>query len=158
MKNLGVFCLLLTAFTFVSCKNNQAEKNPEVNQVEELTNVQCYKAINEGDTLDLKINTFKSGKITGNMDMAMVNMPKKIGEIAGEFKGDTLFVNYTFIQGENKDLTFKNPMAFLKRDNQLILGNGKLQTTLGETFFVKGEPIDFDRVKFKFDAVDCVSK
>ncbi len=158
MKNLGVFCLLIVAVSLTSCKNNQGEKIPEVNQPEVPINVQCYKAIYEADTLDLKINTFENGKITGTMDMAMVNMPKKVGEIAGEFRGDTLFANYTFIQGENKEKTFKNPMAFLRRENQLILGNGKMQTTLGETFFIKGEPIDYDNVKYKFDVVDCISK
>jgi hypothetical protein len=49
-------------------------------------------------------------------------------------------------------------MAFLKRGNELILGNGKIQTTMGASYFVKGSPIDFDRVKFKFVTVDCEAK
>ena len=92
------------------------------------------------------------------MAMRFFNMPKKVGKIAGEFSGDTLFVSYTFIQGTNEKITYKNPMAFLKRGNALILGNGKIQTTMGASYFVKGSPIDFERVKFKFTAVDCVVK
>ena len=90
--------------------------------------------------------------------MKFFNTEKKVGKIAGEFSGDTLFASYTFIQGDNKKVTFKNPMAFLKRGDQLILGNGKMQTTMGATYFVKGSPIDFESVKFKFSAVECVTE
>jgi hypothetical protein len=158
MKNLGLFCLLLTCVGLQSCKNNQSEKILEAKKGEEPISVQCYKALYEQDTLDLKINTFKNGEIRGNMEMAISNMPKKVGEIVGEFRGDTLFANYTFTQGGNKEKTYKNPMAFLKRENQLILGNGKIQTTMGASDFAKGEPIDFESVKYKFTAVDCVVK
>lgn len=158
MKNLGLFCLLLTCIGLESCKNNQSEKIMEAKEAEKPISVQCYKALYEQDTLDLKINTLKNGEITGNMEMAISNMPKKVGKIAGEFHGDTLFASYTFIQGGYKEKTYKNPMAFLKRGNQLILGNGKIETTLGASYFTKGEPIDFERVKYKFTAVDCVDK
>ncbi|MBG6062283.1 hypothetical protein IWX83_002081 [Flavobacterium sp. CG_9.1] len=158
MKNLGLFCLLLTCIGLGSCKNNQSEKIIEAKEAKELVSEQCYKAVYEKDTLDLKINTFKDGGITGDMVMAIANMPKKVGEIVGEFKGDTLFASYTFIQGTDKEKTFKNPMAFLKRGNELILGNGQIQITLGASHFVKGEPIDFERVKYKFSEVDCIEK
>ena len=49
-------------------------------------------------------------------------------------------------------------MALLKRSKQLILGNGTMQTTMGVTYLVKDKPIDFDRVKYKFDSVQCVEK
>ncbi|PRZ22098.1 hypothetical protein BC624_10799 [Flavobacterium granuli] len=48
-------------------------------------------------------------------------------------------------------------MAFLKRGNELILGNGKVQNTLCASYFVKGT-IDFERVKFKFTTVDFIYK
>ena len=82
-------------------------------------------------------------------------MPVKEGKIAGEFKGDTLFASYTFIQGGYEKRTFKNPMAFLRKDNQFILGNGKIQTTMGASYFVKGEPIDFEHVKYKFTKIEA---
>ena len=158
MKNRGLFCLLLASMAFVSCKNNRSDKIMELKEAEEPINVQCYKAIYEQDTLDLKINTFKNGDVTGNMDMVVAKTPKRVGEIAGKFSGDTLYASYTFIQGGNKEVTFKNPMAFLKRNNQLVLGNGQIEVTLGASHFVKGEPIEFDRVKYKFDAIDCATK
>lgn len=155
MKNLGLFCLLLSCIAFQSCKNDKSEK---IVEVEKPINVQCYTAIYEQDTLNLKINTLKKDKVTGNMEMALFNSPKKIGEIAGEFRGDTLFASYTFTLKGNKNTTFKNPMAFLKRGDQLILGNGEIETTMGASYFVKGKPIDFDNVKYKFTAVNCVDK
>jgi hypothetical protein len=156
MKNLGLFCLLLTCIGFQSCNKNQ--KAAEATLVDKPVSVQCYKALYEKDTIDLKVNTLKDGKISGNMEMKVVDMPVKLGKIAGEFRGDTLFVAYTFIQGANDKVTFKNPMAFLKRGNQLILGNGEIETTMGASYFVKGKPIDFDNVKYKFTTVDCVKK
>jgi len=158
MKNLGLYCLLLASVVFTSCKNKEAEKTPVVTELGEPIDVACYKAIYEKDTLNLKINTFKNGEIEGDMVMAIENMPVKTGKIVGEFKGDTLFASYTFIQGDYKEKTLKNPMAFLKRDNQLILGNGQIQLTMGASHFVKGEPIDFDSVKYKFNVVDCETK
>ena len=155
MKNLKLFSLLLICFGFGSCKKNTDTK--EV-LTEKPTNTECYKALYEQDTLDLKINTLKNGEINGTMEMKVFNMPNKIGEIAGKYSGDTLFVSYTFTEGTNKEITYKNPMAFLKRGNELILGNGKIENSMGASYFVKGSPIDFDRVKYKFTAVDCVNK
>ncbi|WP_264564130.1 hypothetical protein [Flavobacterium sp. N3904] len=160
MKNLGLFCLLLASVAIQSCKKSEIPKDVETTKVEieKPVSAACYKALYENDTIDLKINTLKTGKITGNMVMKIDGMPEKTGEIAGEFHGDTLFVDYSFIQGTNTKTTFKNPMAMLKKGNELILGSGKIETYLGRSYFAKGTPIDFDRVKYKFTTVDCVEK
>jgi hypothetical protein len=49
-------------------------------------------------------------------------------------------------------------MAFLKLGNELILGNGKIETIMGTSYFVKEESINFDSVKYKFSKVDCIHK
>lgn len=158
MKNTRIFCLLLACITITSCKKNEAEKVVPVAETEKPLSVACYKALYEKDTLNLTVNTLKNDKISGDLEMAIFNMPRKMGKIAGEVKGDTLLISYTFTQGGYDKVTYKNPMALLKRGNELILGNGKIQTTMGASYFVKGEPIDFDRVKYKFTAVDCANK
>jgi hypothetical protein len=135
MKNLGLL-FAFNLYQVVSCKNNESEKIDEVLKVpaEKPISVGCYQAIYEEDTLDLKINTFKNGEVTGDMDMAISNMPKKLKlEISGEFRGDTLFASYT-IQGGYKK-TYKKSMAFLKRGDDLILGNGEIQITLEPLIF-----------------------
>jgi hypothetical protein len=156
MKNLSLFCLLLACIVLESCNKNP--KDVDVKALsEEPTSVQCYKALYEKDTLELKVNTLKSGKITGEMVMKVLNKAKKVGKIAGEFRGDTLFVDYSFVSGLDKAI-YKNPMALLKKGNELILGNGKIETYLGTSYFAKGQPIDFDNVKYKFTTVDCMDK
>ncbi|HAT79959.1 MAG TPA: hypothetical protein DCS17_00615, partial [Flavobacterium sp.] len=64
----------------------------------------------------------------------------------------------SFTQGTNDKVVFKNPMAFLKSGNELILGNGKIETYLGASYFAKGEPIDFENVKYTFKPLDCIKK
>lgn len=156
MKNLILSCLLITCIGFQSCKKKESSDGAEISkaQTEKFVKAECYEAIYESDTLDLKLNTLKDGKITGNMTMEIEFAPEKVGEIKGEFRGDTLFADYTFTHGKNKQI-FKNPMAFLKRGNELILGNGSIVTSLGVSYFEKGKPIDFDKVKYKFKSINC---
>lgn len=158
MKNLFISCLLLSFVGFQSCKKNETQTDAVKTVEEEIVGTQCYRAVYEKDTLDLKLNTLKSGKISGNMIMKVASATTKTGDIKGEFHGDTLFVDYTFVEITNKNNKFKNPMAFLKKDKQLILGNGTMQTTMGVTYLVKDKPIDFDRVKYKFETAECAGK
>ncbi|WP_140485775.1 hypothetical protein [Flavobacterium sp. GSA192] len=158
MKNLGLCCLLLAAIGFQSCKDEKANDAKATAKAEKPISVNCYRAFYENDTIDLKINTLKDGKISGNMVMKMYAMSEKVGTIEGEFRGDTLYADYSFTQGKNDKAIFKNPLAILKRGDTLVLGNGKIETYLGRSYFAKGEPIDFDRVKYKFLAADCVDK
>jgi hypothetical protein len=155
MKNLSLFCLLATLMGLVSCKKNESES---IIKNEEFLSVQCYKAFYEKDTLELQINTLKDGTITGSMEMAAFNKPKMVGELAGEFRGDTLFTSYTYFVDGNKKMTYKNPMAFLKQGDKLILGNGEIEYALGASYFIEGKAIDFNRMKYKFTAVDCTTK
>lgn len=149
--------MALTCIGLQSCKNNQEEKVDEVPEAatEAAVNVECYKAVYEQDTLTLQLNTMKGGEITGDMTMKIENMPTKTGTLAGEFHGDTLYASYTFIQGDYKEKTYKNPMAFLKKADLLILGNGEIQTTMGASYFLKDKPIDYENVKYKFSKSDC---
>jgi hypothetical protein len=160
MKNLSLFCLLMACIGLQSCKNDQKPKEDKATEVkdEKPISVACYKSLYESDTIYLKINTLKNGKITGDMVMKIIDMPEKTGKITGEFHGDTLFADYSFIQGTNDKVKFKNPMAFLKKGDELILGSGKIETYLGRSYFAKGTPIDFEKVKYKFITIDCVDK
>jgi len=155
MKYLSLFCLLVICVGLESCKKNNNQigiKN------EEFISEQCYKAIYEQDTLELKINTLEDGKVNGSLQMSVFNKPKMVGELSGEFRGDTLFTSYTYVMDEDKKTTYKNAMAFLKRENELILGNGETEYAFGGSYFIKDKPIDFDRMKYKFTTVDCAVK
>ena len=155
MKKSTFFYFLFTCIIIVSCNKKQ---NDNQTVEDKPVSVNCYVALYEKDTINLKVNTLESGKISGTMDMKLLDMPIKTGKLSGEFKGDTLFADYSFIQGTNDKVVFKNPMAFLKKGNELILGNGKIETYLGASYFAKGEPIDFENVKYKFQTVECIEK
>ncbi|WP_158727913.1 MULTISPECIES: hypothetical protein [unclassified Flavobacterium] len=157
MKNIFYLGVLFVGIGFQSCQNTTSEKRSiqKASNQEKPLSVACYVSVYEKDSIQLELNTFKDGKVNGDMVMKFYNTAVKKGKLSGVFSGDTLLVSYTFIEGTNEKITFKNPMAFLKRNDSLVLGNGKMQTTMGATYFVKGEPIDFDRVKFKFTSVDC---
>lgn len=160
MKNRVLFYLLTVCIAFVGCKKEQNQKEIEATKKEneKIMSVECYQALYEQDTVDLKINTLKNGKITGNMEMKLFGHPTKVGDIEGEFHGDTLMVDYSFAMVTNKTQKFKNPMAMLKKGEELILGSGKIETYLGRSFFAKDTPIDFEKVKYKFSKVECVEK
>ncbi|WP_367754607.1 hypothetical protein [Flavobacterium sp. WC2430] len=160
MKNLGLFLLLISCIGLQSCKKEQSLKDAKATPVhaEIPTDVACYKAMYESDTIEMKMITSKDNKITGDMTMSLYANPKKVGKIKGEFHGDTLLVDYSFYQGADKAKIFTNPMAFLKRGDSLILGNGKIEYYFGKSYFVKGQPIDYDNVKYKLTSVDCVDK
>lgn len=160
MKKIVLSCLVLSFVGLQSCKNEEKQKELEAAKAEgeKVVTTECYKAIYEKDTIDLKVNTLKNGKIAGDMIMKVAPSTVRTGDIKGEFRGDTLFVDYTFTELETKTTKFKNPMAFLKKDKGLVLGNGTLQTTMGVTYIVKDKPIDFDKVKYKFAPAECKEK
>lgn len=152
--------MLLSFVGLQSCKNEEKQKAIEAAKAEgeKVVGTECYQAIYEKDTLQLKLNTLKNGKLTGDLTMNIAPSTVRTGELEGEFHGDTLFVDYTFKDSADKGKIFKNPMALLKRNKQLILGNGTMQTTMGVTYLVKDKPIDFEKVKYKFDSAECATK
>ncbi|MNH42269.1 hypothetical protein D3C79_1039360 [compost metagenome] len=84
-----------------------------------------------------------------------IDKGKNEGIVAGAYKGDTLFVDYTFKIGTENKTMYKNPLAFLKKDGKLILGVGQIETSMGKSYFVKGKPIDFEKGRFTFDSAVC---
>ena len=155
MKNQILLSIFITFLILQSCQEKKSQKPLPTNIQPKNISAECFTAIYKQDTLDLGLVKTKTDTVTGSLVMNLDGMPEKTGTITGKFHGDTLYVNYTFTQGANKRVVFKNPLALLKKGNQLILGNGEIQTTMGASYFVKGKPIDFERVKYKFTAVEC---
>ena len=157
MKNLITCSFLMILLGLQGCKqsNDHQVIGQEESVADSIQTNECYLAVYESDTVQLQLNRLNDNTITGDMQMKISGEPMKSGSIAGSFRGDTLFADYTFILGENKGRTFKNPIALLQKDSLLIFGNGKIETNMGASYFSKTTPIDFDRVKYKFSAVDC---
>ncbi|MBG6236044.1 hypothetical protein IWX76_002625 [Pedobacter sp. CAN_A7] len=161
MKNLVLFTLLCASALFASCsQNNDGNKANEADAAksDSLATTECYVAIDSNDKATLKLNTLGDGKVTGSLLIAYHEKGKNDGTLEGKFSGDTLFVDYTFKIGTDNPTEYKNPLAFLKKDGQLILGVGVIETYLGRSYFAKDKPIRFDQSKFIFDPATCEAK
>lgn len=153
MKKPSLYLAILTASLIYACTPN-AEKKATVEK-EEISSTTCYDAAFEKDSAMLKLDQITSGKVKGNLLVKYADKPQNNGTIAGEFRGDTLFVDYTFKTGTDTTRTFTNPLALLKKDGQLIMGVGQIETSLGRSYFAKGKPIDFEKGKFIFNTTTC---
>ena len=159
MKNSIFICFFVSTARFTSCQNSEktssstdsltAEKRSDTQER------QCYMAVDGKDTAWLNIETVKSGKVEGDMLIKYAGKPKNDGAIKGEFKGDTLFADYTFTTGDKKGQENRNPLAFLREGNKLTLGVGVIETYLGRAYLSKTEPINFAKGRFKFNKGEC---
>lgn len=156
MKNLLTYFAVFVSAFLLSC-NQSTDKNKQAGEIKmalDSSTMECYQAIDGVDTASLKLLTDTKGKVTGPLIINYLDKGDSNGQVSGSFQGDTLFVHYTFKIGSNKT-TYKNPLAFLKKDGKLILGVGQIETFLGVSRFVKGKPISFERGRFSFVPVDC---
>ncbi|SDM42986.1 hypothetical protein SAMN05421813_11217 [Daejeonella rubra] len=165
MKKTFYFFAFIGSLMLVSC--NQGTKDNAKQLADSLENEKnygdkCYTAIYETDTATMKIRTDEKGKVTGdliiNFGELKPNTLEKIlnqGQIAGNFRGDTLFVDYSYTSGTINKTVFKNPLAFLKKGDKLILGVGDIETYVGKSYFVTNKPINFEIARFQFEPVEC---
>ncbi|WP_413999756.1 hypothetical protein ACMDB5_04150 [Flavobacterium sp. W1B] len=108
-----------------------------------------YEAVNNRDTALLSIVT-NGFSFNGNYEIIYGNKAiKDSGDVSGKIKGDTLIgtYNYKSYGGSWKRL----PIAFLKKENKLILGNGVEGGYMGFVYFNPEVPLDFNSPKFIFE-------
>ena len=151
MKRLTILPLALLLITVYSCNQNGGSNVK--NKADSSFTTACYVAADGQDTAHLTLKNYKT-KTEGDLIINYAKKDKNDGVVRGTFKGDTLFVDYTFRIG-NKGYWYKNPLALLKKDGKLFLGVGKMETMLGKTYFRKDIPIDFSAGKFVFAPVEC---
>lgn len=153
MRLIGPF-LLLTAILISGCNQNQQKANNADSSIiaesEDALVMECFEATVGKDSASLKINNL-NGKISGLLDFNFSEKDDSNGDIKGEFKGDTLFVDYTF---KSEGRISKNPLVFLNKDGKLIQGYGEIETYLGKTYFKDHSAIKFQD-GFTFEPVEC---
>ena len=159
MKKTGLYLSFLALPLIFSCSQS-GNKSSELKDsltvtADTIAKKACFVAIDAKDTANLILNESDKDKITGHLVINYVGKGKNDGEISGEYKGDTLFVDYTFKIGTTNKTQYKNPLAFLKKDGKLVLGVGQIETTMGRSYFVKGKPISFEKGRFTFSPTDC---
>ncbi|MBB5634769.1 hypothetical protein HDE68_000654 [Pedobacter cryoconitis] len=150
MRNRLLLFTVLSSTALYSCTQNNSPAKPP----EKAISTTCYIAIDGKDTARMELDSFSKQKVKGNLIISYDQKDNNNGEIEGTFKGDTLIVNYTFKIGK-KPVVYKNPLAFLKKDGKLIMGIGKMETTMGRTYFRKDIPIDFGQGRFTYAPVEC---
>ncbi len=143
---ITILCLL-SLFIF-SCGREQPKK------VVVEKKMACYRSISRGDTAWLSIDTAQkviTGEFTVNY---FTKMEIFDGKFAGSMYGDTLKGYFDFkVNGANP--SFRNPLAFLKRDGKLTMGVGQFMMVMGTAHFDDKVPIDYDKGRFIFEEVEC---
>ena len=163
MKNVIVSLIILASGLIAAC--NQPKHDSSKVAADSISAAameeQCYQAIFEKDTGDLSITMGKDGKVTGDLVMKYGLKPNEVervinrGKVDGSFRGDTLFLNYLYTSGELNKTLYQNPLALLRTGDQLVMGVGEIETSVGRSYFVKNKPINFEQGRFKFAAVEC---
>lgn len=154
MKRISKFYFAIALIPFLaSCGNS--EQKTKASLVDRTATKECYAAIDGKDTAFLDLRISENGNINGDLVINYAEKASNTGTVAGKFNNDTLFVDYTFHQGTSKDQVYKNPLAFLKKDNKLALGVGVIETSMGRSYFAKDKPINFEEIKFIFETSPC---
>jgi hypothetical protein len=154
MKILSIISLLL--FILQSCSSGSADRpgSMAASSGDTLFKTSCYIAIDGKDTARMVLNSFDQG-VKGKLLISYHDKDKNEGDYKGYFKGDTLLVDYGFRVGSKKTW-YKNPLAFLKKGDKLLMGIGDMQNRWGRTYFVRGRPIDFTGGRFVFQKSACL--
>ena len=153
MKNPLILASVVCAFFVASCSQDPKNSSDQAEVEDVLKDSVCYASTFEADKANMVLKNYESGKVGGSLNIDNASGKNNIGTLNGKFRGDTLFVDYKFTSG-TKDV-FTNPLAFLKKDDKLIMGVGQIETTMGRSYFVKDKPINFEVGKFVFEEENC---
>ncbi|MBC6109988.1 hypothetical protein ACFOG5_07555 [Pedobacter fastidiosus] len=155
MKRSIIYLALISIPFVFACNQSNKSSADSAEKSDSVTNQTCYASSFEKDSAAMIVKTYSSGRVKGSLLIKYGSKPENNGLIEGNFKGDTLYVNYRFNTGGDTTNVFTNPLAFLKKDGKLIMGVGQIETTLGRSYFVKGKPINYVAGKFTFNEVNC---
>ncbi|MFA6277711.1 MAG: hypothetical protein WC622_13230 [Pedobacter sp.] len=147
-SNSFAYLALSLLFLLTSCRE---EKTMEEQMDTKYTI--CYMAISQNDTAWLKIDT-SSKQIKGLLNFSYANAKKFEGQFKGTFHGDTLKGHYDF-KVNKVDKWYRNPVAFLKKENKLTMGVGEISMVWGSAFFDDKVPVDYQKGRFVFEQANC---
>ncbi len=136
---MTVFILLIL---LISC--NSKEDKEKYNRV-------FYRAVNNKDTAILDIN-INAKRFYGRYEILYHQVGKDSGDVRGDLKGDTLRGDFHFIS--NGGGWKRIPIALLKKENKLFLGNGVIATYFNLPCFMPGVPIEYNDSKFVFEKIE----
>lgn len=108
-----------------------------------------YRAINKNDTatFDIKLN---DKEFYGQLEINYRGAYKDSGGVSGIVKDSILKGTYRF-RHYGIEKWHSIPVSFLKKDNQLIMGEGSMEIYMGMYYFKKNTPINYQNTKFVFE-------
>ncbi|GAB3925703.1 hypothetical protein [Mucilaginibacter myungsuensis] len=154
-STIQLFAIAASALLF-GCGQGEQKADDKPAYTSHLTvGKHCYKALFEKDSAAITFDVAASGKIKGELAIQFnkndtLDLSK--GEVTGEFKGDTLFGEFSF---KNKGTQYVNPVALLHKGDTLLMGQGRVMEYLGRTYFDPQVPIKFEKARFRFVPVEC---
>ena len=129
--------VVLIGLCFVVACGNSHQKPTQLTYVK-------YVAHKRGDTAIVLLNQSKE-IFSGTLMINEHGVYRDSGTVKGLVKGDTLIGEYHFLHYK---LEWKRkPVAFLIRDQRLVMGEGFTKMTVGIPHFDPAVPIDFDEGK-----------
>jgi len=140
MNLKSLLFLVLVLITILSC-NSKEEKNgyKEV----------FYQAVNNKDTAVLALN-ISDKRFYGRYEISYYKTGKDSGDVRGDIKGNTLRGDFHFIS--NGGSWKRLPLALLKKENKLILGNGVVGTYMNLPCYIQGT-LNYNDPKFVFEEI-----
>lgn len=129
------------AVALCSCSND--------NTVEQSNAKTVYRAISKDDTATFKIN-LTDKEFFGQLEINYHGLYKDSGDVTGIVKGDELRGTYRF-QHYGIEAWHKMPIALLKKDGKLIMGEGSMEIYMNIHYFKKNIPINYTNPKFVFE-------
>jgi hypothetical protein len=140
MKAIKILCLSFV-ITMYGCYSGTNVNKDEVKTL--------YTAINKNDTATLKIK-LTDKEFYGQLEINYRGSFKDSGGVSGVIKGNTLKGTYRF-QHYGIEKWHSIPIALLKKDNRLIMGEGLMEIYMGMYYFKKNTPINYQQPKFIFE-------
>lgn len=112
-----------------------------------------YIAINGLDTAWAQLSIGRES-FKGQCKIKYHNSYTDSGDVRGVIKGDTLLGDFHYL---HYGVKWKRiAIALLKKDSQLIMGEGKQSVFLDIPFFAPENPVKYDSVKFVFRKTDAL--
>ncbi|MDW8848752.1 hypothetical protein SD960_01510 [Flavobacterium sp. MMLR14_040] len=135
------FLIVSLLFVFlISC--NSKEKKDKYNHA-------FYRAVSGSDTATLDIS-ISDKRFYGRYEISYYKTGKDSGDVRGDIKGNTLTGDFHYIS--NGGSWKRVPLALLKKENKLVLGNGVIGTFMNLPCFIQGT-LSFNEPKFVFEEV-----
>ncbi|OIV40971.1 hypothetical protein [Flavobacterium johnsoniae] len=140
MNIKSLFFLALVLMVILSC--NSKEEKKEYKQI-------LYRAVNNKDTATLDLN-ISDKRFYGRYEISYYKIGKDSGDVRGDIKENTLTGDFHYIS--NGGSWKRIPLALLKKENKMILGNGVVGTYMNLPCFIQGT-LNYNDPKFVFEEV-----